>query len=556
MEEKKTKKRILRKIVTVFIVVALVITALSFLSYLYFQSKKPVISSLDPSIGRAGDVLIIQGENFGSEQLSSFVVIAGFRPTISSYISWSDTEIRLRLSDMMEGGLVHVETPRGNSNSLLFTEKDSIPVLFVDTMSTTKPFIKALSPEKASVGDEIVIQGLNFGANKDTSTVQFSWVSQEEGVAVKADEFQNWIDVNSSIGSYSLWTDTEIRVSVPDGAVSGAVRVKTSRGVSAQSPFEVTEVLGKRIIGQKKTYVFSLALDISNVNARLPNEFYFWLQRPLDNVNQRGIQSLMRTENPLVEDYLGSDMYHFKDLAASSILALHQTWLCHVFDYSCEVNPDLMPLPISYPAYTKAYLSASPLINPLHSDIKAFAQSAIGTEKNPYKIARKIYNTLLDTVQVTSAKDLASNPVSLKNKRADSYTISLLYCALLRASGIPSVPVSGFLVYPDLKTTQHWWVEWYLPGFGWVPVDPALGSGFAPLGYPTVLDSRNEYFAKIDARHLAFSRGYTVLKPMTSDGRRINRERHYALTNLQEETSLSVTSYTSFWSGITVTGVY
>ncbi|MEM0372712.1 MAG: transglutaminase-like domain-containing protein [archaeon] len=52
---------------------------------------------------------------------------------------------------------------------------------------------------------------------------------------------------------------------------------------------------------------------------------------------------------------------------------------------------------------------------------------------------------------------------------------SSLTAALLRASGIPARYAEGYYLLSDGSAEPHAWVEAYVPGSGWLPVDPANG---------------------------------------------------------------------------------
>jgi transglutaminase-like putative cysteine protease len=55
--------------------------------------------------------------------------------------------------------------------------------------------------------------------------------------------------------------------------------------------------------------------------------------------------------------------------------------------------------------------------------------------------------------------------------------IHSVYVALARAAGVPAREIFGIRLgkktEEDISGWQHCWAEFYLPGYGWVPVDPA-----------------------------------------------------------------------------------
>ena len=114
---KAKKKRVLKSLLNLY--------AASFAMLLVFligacREKTPEISSIDPSIGRMGDVFTIRGSGFGDERNSSFITIAGASPTSSSYLSWSDNEIAVRAPEFGEAGLVYVYRGGKKSNPAMF----------------------------------------------------------------------------------------------------------------------------------------------------------------------------------------------------------------------------------------------------------------------------------------------------------------------------------------------------------------------------------------------------------------------------------------------------
>ena len=84
------------------------------------KEARPEIETIYPRIGMMGDVLSIRGRGFGDERNESFITIAGTSPTSSSYLSWSDKEISVRVPEFGEAGLVYVHRGKKRSNPALF----------------------------------------------------------------------------------------------------------------------------------------------------------------------------------------------------------------------------------------------------------------------------------------------------------------------------------------------------------------------------------------------------------------------------------------------------
>lgn len=104
--------------------------------------------------------------------------------------------------------------------------------------------------------------------------------------------------------------------------------------------------------------------------------------------------------------------------------------------------------------------------------------------------------------------------------------ISSLFVALARASGVPAREVFGLRLgtkaEEDMTKGHHCWAEFYLPGQGWIPVDPA---DVRKLMLVKNLDlqkagpHRNYYFGKVEENRIILergSRGITLEPPQAS----------------------------------------
>jgi transglutaminase-like putative cysteine protease len=103
-----------------------------------------------------------------------------------------------------------------------------------------------------------------------------------------------------------------------------------------------------------------------------------------------------------------------------------------------------------------------------------------------------------------------------------------VFVALARAAGVPAREVFGLRLgkeagVSDLTKGHHCWAEFYLPGYGWVPVDPAdvrkkmLAD---KLDLEHAKDIREYYFGAVDPDRIVLGKGGRghYLSPRQKDG--------------------------------------
>ncbi len=115
--------------------------------------------------------------------------------------------------------------------------------------------------------------------------------------------------------------------------------------------------------------------------------------------------------------------------------------------------------------------------------IQSSTREAVDDEKNPYWIARKIYHWLMGKMSYELAGGWNVAPEVLRRGNGSCSEYSFVYIALCRASGLPARYVGAVVVRGDdasMDDVFHRWVEVYLPGYGWIPVDPSGGDQDSP----------------------------------------------------------------------------
>lgn len=165
------------------------------------------------------------------------------------------------------------------------------------------------------------------------------------------------------------------------------------------------------------------------------------------------------------------------------------------------IDPDkVKPYDTSSPEYRKYMASGKNIA--ITPDMKKKAQEIVGNETNPYLQAQKIYWYIVDTLPYSKAPhswlDATNTPESvyvLTTGIGDCGTQSMYFAALCRSLGIPARATGGYQMVTGNAGT-HFWAEYYLEGYGWIPVDVTAAEA-ADWSYNATPDERyrfKEYF--------------------------------------------------------------
>jgi transglutaminase-like putative cysteine protease len=521
-------------------------------------------------VGNAGTPLVIAGAGFGAEQGESYVTIGGVPPTSRSYLEWSDTSITVRVPEAGESALVYVHRGRQRSRPVLFAYQDALPKISSAQDTRFDFFISELAPAQGGIGALLSITGRGFGAAREGAAVLFPWDVRAPQTAPQMNATdEDLVEVNERENGYEFWSDREIRVRVPDGAGSGPVMLRMAAGgagstvrrteddaptqVISPEPFTVTRKPGTKTIRDKRNYTIAYSVDVRVAEAEAPNTLYLWLPKPAASATQRTRQLLSRSAEPFVENFRGTSLFKYSDLANGSAARLSVSYLVEVYAEETGIVPEQVRNPVSAPAQ---YTQSSALIQSGDSEIIAASKAIIGRDTNQFLKARKIYNAVTAELAAQLSAKITESTAATEADIALVFDTVVRFCALARAAGIPCRPVSGVLIDRFRTAQNHYWAEFWVEDMGWVPVDPVLSAGAGPASFIPHTEGAAYYFGSIDNQRIAFSHGEVNLSPMDPRGRTVAHDHSYALQNLWEEAAGTIDSYSSLWSDIQVTGVY
>jgi len=529
--------------------------------------KAPVITSIDPKFGRMGEIVTLTGNNFGASRDESYVTIAGISPTNSSYYLWQDNQIILRVPELGESGLVYVRAKGKKSNGVLFSNSASVPRPVDGEELGLEPKIVSVTPQSGAPGTLITIMGNNFGISRENSPdfgagVFFSW-DYESGTnnpyAVREPEF---IEASETEMGYEYWSAREIRVRLPDGAVSGNFEIRTPHGKSRSVFFDVSGKTGVKTIKDKRSYTITYSVDIRVNEATKPNTLYLWIPKPVISPSQRNVILVSRNVEPFMENYKGVSLYKLDSLGTGTNQSVNLSYRVEVYAIGTGIKP--LSVKQETTALYRTHTQSTSLIPGNNQKIRTAVNSITGREQNPYIKAKAIYDWIISYMKISDSAFSADLVDALEKRQCDPYAAALLYTAMARAAGVPCIPVAGVLINQNGQTFRHYWAEFWIDGFGWLPVDPAMGAGAVKLtdnanlrsDDGTARDLANFYFGNMDNQRIAFSRGEPVLSQIESRGRLVSRPQSYSLQNVWEESVGGLESYSSLWGDITISGIY
>ncbi len=158
------------------------------------------------------------------------------------------------------------------------------------------------------------------------------------------------------------------------------------------------------------------------------------------------------------------------------------------------------------PAHFAPYLQ---LDSELEGLSKLAAQITQG-KTAPLAKARAIYDWVVENMRRDpKVRGCGRGDVSrlIKIKAGKCADISSVFVALCRAAGLPAGEVLGLRLggkeEVEITSWQHCWAEFFLPGYGWVPVDPAdvlkaLLIKKTNLSDPEIVRLREYFFGGLD----------------------------------------------------------
>jgi len=258
-----------------------------------------------------------------------------------------------------------------------------------------------------------------------------------------------------------------------------------------------------------------------------------WLPYPMTDENQR------ITDVAIRGDYSSMGVYREGRYGASILFA---EWEAptpkRTMTYSFRVarketsRKDFpgTELPFSREEFS-LYLSPSRR-GPTDGEVAALAARITEGKSSVREKARAVYDWIVENMHRDPAvKGCGLGEVtellgSMGGKCADIHSV---FVALARAAGVPAREIFGLRLPPggkqEITGWQHCWAEFYLPGKGWIPVDPADVRKAILTGKISLEEAkpvREYYFGSVDERRVEFGTGRDLVLTPPQAGEPLN----------------------------------
>ena len=435
---------------------------------LWVSQRPPRVERIAPATVAAGETVTVEGSGFGTE---GRLAVDEVSVPAASIRRWTGQLIVFTVPQSMRSGLLRVHTRNGSSNPEFVTVAGDLP----ERVDDTGVEVASVEPETAAVGDLVVMSGEGFGPRSAMASLT---LSAPDGDAT----------LSASDPAVLVWSDREIRLVVPAAISPGMHRVVVN-GADTSRDLTVEPLLAQRQLGDPRQFAVRMAVAAAGADEQL----YTLLPLPPEFSEQPNTQ-LLRESSPSEPSMLGrAAVYRFQppqppesgeDTAGDGesapqriervVLAERRSVRWTV---ESDHRSDILLEPWFHDAYRR-YLDESDGVPVAAAEVVSLRRR-IELSRPVYAIVRQIQATVIASLEpdVAGVDDPVAILASEEPPAASSRAYATLAVALARGSGVPARRHFGLVVDDTGQAIPHVWAEFFVPGIGWIPADPAVGDG-------------------------------------------------------------------------------
>ncbi len=441
-----------KKSLAIFISLLFVLLLILFLN-LKSIGRRPELHNLSNSVAGPGDTITLYGDYFGGEISRGRVYINDKMIFKEFIISWSNSEIVLKLSDDFKSGMITVNNMFGESSPYLITSKNDVPEIRDDLMATNVPFIE--DAQFIDITDlKISVNGRSFGINDTNSKLIVQGINGDI--------------VNINRKSIIEWNDDRLTFFLPVGMNNIIISISNSSGESNEFTLHKSEIPPIVYIAREQiTYSLKQVIEIDNVITLGDGIVNLYVPCVYEDQNQKNIVfgDLRGKYNSLLNIY----DYNLKFSETGDTDTVTLETLVDVGNLETKIRSELIgrKYDIESPDVISGFLK-TPNIDHENKDIKNTGVWLVRNTKNRITQVEILTDWLLRYIEINS--ESSENAVTgFKNRVTNEFGLINITISMLRSVGIPTRIISGIKVQDEI--TNYRWLEFYLPNGGWVPFD-------------------------------------------------------------------------------------
>jgi hypothetical protein len=413
--------------------------------------QPPRIDAVSPDSFSSDDTVAVEGRGFSDSGRLSVDQLAIPEENIRR---WTPNLIIFGVPDRLRSGLLRVTTTDGTSNPVFVTAEEDIPTRLRDRALE----ISSVAPEAARVGSRVVIEGYGFGPRSAMAELVFS-----------GEEVQSRVGADRDI--VLEWSNRRIELVLPHDLEAGGYEIRVNH-TTTESLLTVLPPFGEPSLGEPQQFAVRTAVSIRTPSA----ELYAILPRGL-TFREQPLSQLIRENTPSRRMGVGPDAtYHLSP--SEEIQRLDRVVLTERRSVEWRFNVPGSSQVLLEPWFRTAYRSY--LVGdgvPRDSSVVSSMRGTLQLREPVIAIARGIHRSVIETLEPELHGTRDPLAAIEMDGGAGSYAYASLAVALARSAGVPARRHFGVLLDDGGRSIPHAWVEYLVPGAGWIPSDPALADG-------------------------------------------------------------------------------
>ena len=312
--------------------------------------------------------------------------------------------------------------------------------------------------------------------------------TKEELDVLKDQRYADWIYIDGEVMFHQMFLENILKVS--------KYKLTNHDNINDNRSVLLDEIVDDMIEKGEKRYFIHIkaGVKLKKEGIRTNETVRVHLPIPQNAIQIKNIKILNTSHEPKLispESYPQRTIYFEEKVKGEDVFTVEYSYENHVkyteLDYGkvSDVQPNF---------YTEEWLPHI-AFTPFLVDL---AKEIVGTETNPLRKARSIYDYITKNVQYSFVRPYAAilsiPEYAAYNMKGDCGVQALLFITLCRISGIPARWQSGLYVNP-YSIGCHDWAQFYVEPYGWLFADLSFGGS----AYRNSNGKRwNFYFGNLD----------------------------------------------------------